>query len=79
MSFSSSKDRSDPLVNPRVGCVSAGAVHEYFVRDDDEQGALLLDSANRGVIGMCPITELVSRCSGQAVQHGQHIYVRTSC
>lgn len=37
-----------------------GVVHEYFVRDDDEQGALLLGSAERGVIGMCPITELVS-------------------
>lgn len=38
-----------------------GVVREYFVRDDDAQGAaLLLDGAERGVIGMCPHTELVS-------------------
>lgn len=39
---------------------SVGVVREYFVRDTDEQAAALLTSAEPGVIGVCPITELVS-------------------
>lgn len=37
-----------------------GVTREYFVCSDDEEGAELLNSAEQGVLGVCPITELVS-------------------